>query len=109
MSTQAGVAYLDVEVIETFKGKPLEGVVRMWDSYFGTNCGGGLDTLPSGTLAVFSVEENRDPHSMPEVWKDTGIKPGGEEYLFGTCSEYWRVFKTERGARRHMRRLVRSR
>lgn len=65
MSTSLEVAYLDVEVIDTFHGKPLDGVVRIWDSYFGTNCGGGLDTLPSGTLAVFSMEENREPHNLP--------------------------------------------
>ena len=104
-STQEGVPYLDVEVVESFKGKPLEGVVRLWDSFFGSNCGGGLDALPSGTLAVFLVEENRDPHSLPELWKEAGINPGADDYLLGTCSEYWKIFKTERGARRYMRRL----
>jgi hypothetical protein len=108
MSTQpqSGVAYLDVEVRESFKGKPPKGVVRIWDSNFGTGCEVGLDALPSGTLAVFSIEENRDPNSLPELWEITGIKPDAEDYLFGTCSEYWKVFKTERGARRHVRRLL---
>lgn len=108
MSTQpeSDVAYLDVEVVDIFKGKLPEEMLRIWDSYFGMNCGGGLDALPPGTLAVFSVEENRDSHSLPELWEMTGIRPGTDDYLFGTCSEFWRVFKTERGARRYMRRLM---
>ncbi len=105
-STQPEVAYLDVEIVENFKGKLMERVVRIWDSNVGTDCGVDLYRLPPGALAVFSVEENRVPHSLPELWSITGIQPGADDYLLGTCNEYWRVFKTERGARRHMRRLL---
>lgn len=106
MCTQSGVAYLDVEVRESFKGKPLEGMVRIWDSNFGISCEGSLDALPPGTLIVFSMEENRDPNSEPKLWEITGIRPEADDYLFGACSEYWKVFKTERGARRYVRRLL---
>jgi len=105
-STQPEVVYIDVEVVEVFKGKPIRPPVRIWDSYAGTNCGGGLDELTPGKLAGFVMEENRSPYSVPELWETTGIRPSATDYLFGTCSQYWRVFKTERGARRYMKRLV---
>lgn len=104
-SADSTAPYLDVEVIEIFKGTSVGQVARLWDSYAGTNCGGGLDTLPPGTLAVFSVEENSHENGLPDLWKDTGIQPAADDYLFGTCSEFWKVFTTERRARRHMHRL----
>jgi hypothetical protein len=105
-STQPEVAYLDVELLEVYKGTPMRPVVRIWDSYVGTNCGGGLDELTPGKLAGFVVAENKSPYGVPELWDTTGIRPGAADYLFGTCSQYWRIFKTEREARRYMRRLV---
>jgi len=105
-STQPEVAYLDVEVIEVYKGTLVRPLVRLWDSYVGTNCGGGLDELTPGKLAGFVVEENKSPYSVPELWDTTGIRPGTADYLLGTCNQYWRLFKTERGARRYMRSLV---
>jgi hypothetical protein len=105
--SQAEVAYLDVEELEVFKGARMKPVARLWDSYAGTGCGGGLEKLPPGTLAVFSVEENKSPHSLPELWNTTGIRPGAEDYLFGTCSQFWKTFKTEHRARSYTRRLTR--
>lgn len=99
-------AYLEIEVIEALKGAPVDRVVRLWDSYAETSCGVGLGTLPPGTLAVFSVEKNSPENSLPELWEETGIRPGPEDYLFGTCSEVWKVFKTENKARRFVRRLL---
>ena len=105
-SAQPEVTYLDVEVVEAYKGTPMRSVVRIWDSYVGTNCGGGLEELTPGTLSGFVVMDSKSPYSMSELWDITGIRPDATDYLLGTCSQYWKTFKTERGAHRYMRRLV---
>jgi hypothetical protein len=105
-STQPLVAYLDVEVVEIYKGTLVGAVIRIWDANVGTNCGGGLAELTPGKLVGLVVEENKDPHSMSDLWNTTGIRPSTTDYLVGACSEYSKVFKTERGARRYMRRLT---
>lgn len=107
-STQPEIVYIDVEVVEVYRGggalvKPL---VRIWDSNVGTNCGGGLNELAPGKVVGLVMHENKSPHSIPELWETTGIKPGAADYLFGTCSQYWKVFETERRARRYMKRLM---
>lgn len=103
-ASSSEVAYLDVEVVRVFKGRPTDREVRIWDSLPGTDCSIGLDRLDPGALAVFAVEENKEPYT--EVWDMLGIRPGADDYLTYPCSENWRVFKTERGARRYMERRI---
>jgi hypothetical protein len=105
-SNQPEVVYLDLEVIKSYKGMPRKPMVRLWDSYVGTDCGGGLAELTPGEVVGFVVNENKAPYSVPDVWKFTKIQPGTSDYLIGTCSEDWKVFRTEIGARLHMARLV---
>ena len=105
-SNQSEVGYLDLEVIQVYKGMPRKPVVRVWDSYVGTDCGGGFAELSPGMVVGFVVEKNEDPDSSNVVWGITGIRPGAADYLIGACSEYWKVFRTELGARWHMARLA---
>jgi hypothetical protein len=101
-SSQPEVAFLDLEVVSVIKGSPVRPEIRVWDAYAGTGCGGGFEALVPGTLAGFVLAENKEPDSLPDLWRMTGLSPGAEDYLIGTCSEYWKVFRSERQARRLM-------
>jgi hypothetical protein len=103
-ASSSEVAYLDVEVVQVLKGRLTDREVRIWDSLPGTSCSIGLDRLDPGTLAVFAVEENKEPST--EVRDRSGIQPEADDYLTSPCSENWRVFKTERGARQYMKRHI---
>jgi len=105
-SPRPEIVYIDVEVIEVYRGALVKPIVRIWDPDVGTNCGGGFAELAPGELVGLVMHENRSPYSIPDLWETTGIKPGAADYLIGACSEYWKVFKTERMARRYMKRLV---
>jgi hypothetical protein len=105
-SIRPEVVYIDVEVVEVYRGTPVRPMVRIWDPDVGTNCGGGLDELAPGKLLGLVMHENKSPYSMPGLWEVAGILPGATDYLIGACSEYWKAFKTQRGARRYMKRLV---
>lgn len=107
-SSRPEAVYLDVEVVQAYRDPLAKPVVRIWDSMVGTNCGGGFTELSPGKIVGLVVHENKDPFSLPDLWKQTGINPGAADYLMGTCSQDWKVFKTQSSAHRYMKRLARG-
>lgn len=83
------VSYVDVEVTEIRKGRVAARVVRVWDEWWESSCGGVLSKIVEGravTFAAWQVEEG-ETH---EVWDALRFLPHtGDLYLAGGCATVW--------------------
>jgi len=92
-----GAAYLDVKVVESFKG-PSEGTtIRVWDIMVGSSCSLELGRFASGSIVAFALERSQPLN--PELQKILGLAVRPGDYSLGVCGEYLRKMDSEAVAR----------
>ena len=91
------VAYLDVRIIKRLRGKEERQIIRLWDPAFGTSCSLDLRSFTPGTYIAFAATRPSTEHE--EYYKLLGFIPAAEEYLLGSCGDYYEALGSLEAAR----------
>ena len=94
------IAAIWVEVLDVLRGDKGIKQIRIWDQLVNTTCSVELVELPVGTPLIVAIDPKQE--RSPELWKLLGIHPEPSDYVFGTCQQYWKTFKTEPELRRYV-------
>ena len=100
------VAAIRVEVLDVLRGDKKLKQLRIWDQFVNTSCSVELVELPVGTLLIIAIDPKTE--RSRELWDLIGIRPESSDYVFATCQQYWKTFKTEQELRRYVRNRSKS-
>ena len=92
------VAALEIDVLDVTRGRETRRRIRVWDQFVNSSCSLELHRLKPGTYVLIAV--NSKEERLTELAELIGIKPAPDDYVWVTCRDPWRPFKTVADMRR---------